>query len=273
LPDKARTYFICGGVPFYLKFFSDKQSIPMNIFSQLLQEHAPLYREPDFLLREELREVENYYAVLLAVAGGNSSAQAISKASGIESRSLHYYLQQLVALGYLQRRYPLTGKKPAARHVRFSLEDPLLKFWFRFVYPNTSYLPYMGPELALQHRILPGLDSYFGHCFERLCREALPHLYRREGVTAPFQIGEYWSRDAQIEVVGLRDDGWTDLGECKWGQIRSANKLEQELEKRVGSYPNQRNATIGRRIFIRGNIPPKASKNHLWYGLEDLYRE
>ncbi len=273
LPDKAKAYFICGGIPLYLKFFSDKESIPINIFSQLLQEHAPLFREPDFLLREELREVEKYYAVLLAVATGNSSAQSISKVSGIESRSLHYYLQQLVALRYVQRRYPLTGKRPAARSVRFSLEDPLLKFWFRFIYPNTSYLPYMGPELALQHRILPGLESYFGLCFERLCREALPYLYRREGVTPPFEIGEYWSRDAQIDVVGLREDGWTDLGECKWGQVRSAVKLERQLEARVRSYPNPRNATIGRRIFVQGKIPRRTSKDYRWHGLEDLYRE
>lgn len=273
LPDKARAYFICGGIPFYLKLFSDKESILINIFSQLLNEFAPLYREPDFLLREELREVEKYYAVLMAVATGSATASAISKASGIESRSLHYYLQQLVDLGYAARRYPLTGKRPAARSVRFSLEDPLLKFWFRFIYPNTSYLPYMGPELTLQHRIMPGLESYFGNCFEGLCRQALPELYGRESVTASFEIGQYWSPRVQIDVVGRREDGWTDLGECKWGQVRSAAKLERELESKVGLYPNDRNATIGRRIFVRGKIPSNTSKSYRWHNLEELHGE
>ena len=30
----------------------------------------------------------------------------------------------------------------------------------------------------------PELEAYAGLCFERLCREALPRLYEREGVAA-----------------------------------------------------------------------------------------
>lgn len=143
---------------------------------------------------------------------------------GGDARSLHYYLQQLLELGYLQRRYPLTGERPAARHVRYDLDDPLLRFWLRFVFPNTSYIRHMEAERALRDRIRPHLDSYFGGCFERLCQAALPGLYRREGVTAAFEVGEYWSKEVQIDVVGVRDDGWTDLGECKWGSVRSARR-------------------------------------------------
>ncbi len=49
-------------------------------------------------------------------------------------------------------------------------------------------------------------------CFERLCREALPRLYAREGVQAGYEIGEYWDRMVPIDVVGVRSDGWVDLG-------------------------------------------------------------
>src|SRR5262249_13250222 len=154
----------------------------------------------DFLLREELREVENYYAILLAVAEGHTTGAAIAQRSGLEPRSLHYYLQQLVELGYLRRRYPLTSEKPSARQVRYDLDDALLRFWFRSVCPNTSYIRHMGAERALRDLIRPSLDAYFGRCFERLCREALPGLYLREGVTAAFEVGEYWAKDTQIDV-------------------------------------------------------------------------
>lgn len=271
--DQARTYFLCGGVPLYLQTFSDSRSIEMNIAAELLDEYAALHREGDFLLREELREVESYYAVLLAIASGATSNRAIAAAAGQDVRSLHYYLQQLVELGSVERCHPLTGEPPSPRYVRYEVADPLMRFWFRFVFPNTSYSRHMGPERALRDRIRPHLDAYFASCFEKLCKEALPALYRREGVTAAFEVGDYWSKSVQIDVVGLRDDGWTDLGECKWGTVRSPKAVEKELEEKVSEYPNRRNATIGRRIFTRQGPPAPEGwgVGVRWFGLEELY--
>ncbi len=274
LVDRARTYFLCGGVPFYLRAFSDRRSFEMNLAARVLDEHAVLYREPDFLLREELREVESYYALLLAVAGGSTTAADIARVSGIAPGSLPYYLKQLIELGYLARRYPLTGKTRKPRDVRYDLGDPLLRFWFRFIFPEQSQLRRLGPERALRELVGPHLDAYFGLCFERLCREALPRLYDREGVAAGFEIGEYWSKQTQIDVVGLRTDGWTDLAECKWGTVRSAPAVERELDDKVKLYPNRRNATLGRRVFARSKRSGRGSGDSgvRWHTLEDLYR-
>ena len=55
----------------------------------------------------------------------------------------------------------------------------------------------------------------------------------------------------QIDVVGMRDDNWTDLGECKWGPVRSPRTLEAELERKLQQYPNSRGATLVPRYFMR----------------------
>ena len=52
-------------------------------------------------------------------------------------------------------------------------------------------------------------------------------------------------------IIGYRDDGWTDLGECKWGAYGSQARVRRELETKVSRYPNQRGATIGRRFFLQ----------------------
>ncbi len=36
-------------------------------------------------------------------------------------------------------------------------------------------------------------------------------IYRQEGISAAFEVGEDWAKDSQIDVASLRDDGWTDL--------------------------------------------------------------
>ncbi|MGE0785266.1 MAG: ATP-binding protein [Sandaracinaceae bacterium] len=268
--DRARARFLVGGVPMYLMRFDPDRSIEQNIEAELLGEFAPLRHEPEFLLREELREVQLYHAVLRAIADGRHGQTEIARASDIPERSVHYYLTQLIELGYVARRYPLSRSKPSARAVRYTIDDPLLRFWFRFVFPNLTYLTQMGAARAFKDRIKPELDSYFGGGFERLCREALGGLYAEEGVSAAFEVGEYWDKDVQIDVVGVRDDGWTDLGECKWGSVRSAKALAAELEAKVPKYPNPENATIGRRFFVRKK-PSGALPDGRWASLDELY--
>lgn len=274
LLNRTLAYFICGGVPLYLRFFNQASSVEKNIEENILNEFGPMFREPDFLLREELRDVENYYAVLTAVASGHTVNKAIAAQTGIPERSLHYYLQQLINLGYLGRRFPVTGKKPNQRLVRFVLQDPLLRFWFRFVFPHLSFIQQMGPQRAMRDLIRPRLESYFGLCFEYLCRQALPVIYERDGVSAAFEVGEYWDKRVQIDVVGVRDDHWTDLGECKWGTVRSFNEVLNELEKKKRAYPNTRGATIGKHLFLKkkpGLKTINAASGIQWHDIEDLH--
>lgn len=273
--NQAMAYFICGGIPLYLQFFNQAHSIEKNIQETLLNEFAPMFREPEFLLREELRGVENYFAVLMAIAGGSVNNQAIAAQTGIPERSLHYYIQQLSNIGYVGRKRPLTGNKPNPRQIRYIIEDPLLGFWFRFVFPNLSFIQQMGPRQSFQTRIRPLLDTYFGLCFERLCRQALPFIYEREGITAAFEVGEYWNKDLQIDIVGLRDDHWTDLGECKWGTVKSYKALIVEFEKKINAFPNNRGATIGKRLFLRKKPGKKAQlgPHIVSYGLDEMYVE
>lgn len=276
LQNRVRAYFLCGGVPMYLKSLDQSRSFEANVEANLLAEFAPLFREPEFLLREELRDVESYHAVLHAIAAGNTISRAIGEASGVPERSLHYYLEQLVQLGYVSRRHPLTAGRPNARTVKFVLEDPLLRFWFRFVFPHRSFVQQMGPARSFAELIKPHLDSYFGTCFERLCREALPRLYAKQKVSAGFRIGTYWDKQVQIDVVGVRDDDWIDLGECKWGVVGSAPALITELEAKVQAFPGHSGYTICRHLFVRNvsaaqrRLRPRGYTVN-WHSLEDLY--
>jgi len=250
-PDHARVYAICGGIPMYLLNFDERQSVEQNIMSRILDDLSALSREPEFLLREELRDLMPYHAVLMALAQGKTAPVQLASTTGIDVRGLNYHLNTLVDLGYVQRRYPLTEKKPSVRSVRYALDDPFLRFWFRFIFPHQSTLRMLGPQQGYAEVIKPEIEAYYGRCFERLCRECLPLIYRAEKVRAAFQSGEYWDKNVQVDVVGLREDGWTDLGECKWGDVSSMAALTAELEGKIPLYPNARNATIGRRLFVR----------------------
>jgi AAA+ ATPase superfamily predicted ATPase len=272
LADKARVYAICGGIPMYLLAFDEKLSVEQNIIKNILHDISALSREPEFLLREELRDLMPYHAVLMALAQGKNAPIQLSSTTGIDVRGLNYHLSTLVDLGYVQRRYPITDVRPNTRTVRYALDDPFLRFWFRFIFPHQSTLKMLGPKQGYAEIIKPEIEAYYGRCFERLCRECLPMIYQAEGVRSAFECGEYWDKNVQIDVVGVRKDGWTDLGECKWGDVSSMPALVKELDSRLPLYPNHREATLGRRLFVRSvKTRPKLPDVTL-HTLDDLYR-
>ena len=271
--DKAKVFSICGGIPYYLKFFSPPDSLDINIRKNFLNEFSVLAREPEFLLREELKELKKYFGILTALSTGAVTNQEMAEITGIEEKTLFYYLNTLKELGYIAKHYPLTGAKPNPKQVRYKLKDPLLRFWFRFIYPNGSAIYQMEENNAFMNLIKPHLDSYFGHGFETLCRDALGHLYQQERLTCSYEIGEYWDKKVQIDIVGYRRDGVIDICECKWGKISSMPQLLKELGSKKAGFPNKENKTINCRLFLRSerNLPATDS-NIKVHSLEDLYR-
>ena len=183
--DRAKAYFIVGGLPQYLQCLDDSLSIRHNIQRHILDEFAPLFQEPSFLLREELRDVANYHAVLFAVANKAETAKAIFAETRLRERSLHYYLDELSKLGFVRRRYPLDRKRINPKQMRFGIDDPLLKFWFRYVFPNTSLLRSaarargMCFRSASRRRWTPGSATASRDYAARRCRSCT----RRRGST------------------------------------------------------------------------------------------
>lgn len=273
LREQAKVYFLCGGIPLYLKFFLEKNSLEKNLENNFFNEYAPLFREPDFLLREELRELQRYYAVLMCLAQQAGTMKEMAEKTGIDEKKIYYYLQHLIELRYIRRHFPLLTKNTPSKNVRFVLEDPLLAFWFRFIYPNMAYISQMGPKNSFQNLVKPHLDAYFGLRFERLCREALAFLYQKEGVSTSFEIGTYWDKTTQIDVVGYRQKEALDLGECKWGRISSIKKLIENLQKKMERYPNPKGLRKIGRIFSQNKIKKADSLPHniIFHSLEDLY--
>mgnify|MGYP001618477488 CR=1 FL=1 len=140
------------------------------------------------------------------------------------------------------------------------------------MFPHRGFVQRYGPKRAWRELVAPELDGYFGGCFERLCRQELPALWAEEGVSASGEVGEYWDKDVQIDLVGVRDDGWIDLGECKWGTPGSPAALAAELERKVVGHPNPKNRTLGKRLFFRATPARFKAEGMKVHDLVDLHR-
>ena len=269
--EQARAYFVCGGVPAYLRRFDAACSVAQNIAAEFFAVDAFFQREPDFLLREELAEVKQAASVLEATARGRHSQGEIARSIGLSTAALAPHLKNLVSLGYLERVFPLIPGRPPRTSVLYRVSDPLLRFWFRFVEPHWSTLRRFTPERAFEQLVAPQWDAYCGESFERMCREALPLIYAAEKVSGRVEVGEFWDRNVQIDVVGLRDDGWIDLGECKWHGRPAVAAVVRELEARTALYP-AKGRTLQQRVFLRAR-PKSIPAGTQVHDLASLYDE
>jgi AAA+ ATPase superfamily predicted ATPase len=230
-PDELiQAWGVFGGTPYYLQALEPSQSLAENIQSQILSEHGVLHNEPEFLLRTEfgIREPQTYYTILRAIATGNRAANEIANFAGVDSNALGSYLSKLRRLRLVKRDIPVTANPNATRKSRYRLNEPLFRFWFRYVYGQQGKLVQLGDD-TYEQLVKPTFTDYMGTMFERVCQNALPTLIPKtyEGV------GYWWHQQHELDVVGLATDGTLVAGECKYTAREMTEGDLADLERTV----------------------------------------
>lgn len=218
--DKALVYGMVGGTPQYLLQMDDRLSMEENIKHTFLNPTSSLFEEPENLLKQEVREPALYNAIITAVASGASRMAEIASKVGEDTSVCTAYLKNLMALGIIQRETPY-GEK-ASRKSIYAIDDPMFRFWYRFVPENQSVISRGAADLAYR-RIKPHLSDYMGAVFEEICKQYLWKLLLSGESPVEFcELGRWWGTDPsthgqeEIDIMGEQDKNTALFGECKW---------------------------------------------------------
>jgi AAA+ ATPase superfamily predicted ATPase len=220
LKDRMRCFLVCGGIPAYHKQFSPAKGMTENLVDLFFSVDSPLAREADFLLMEELREPKLYFSLLETLGSGRKTVTDLSRSLGVERSRLPYYAKSLIELHYVEKSSPLLhyGDK-SERKVLYRISDPLLRFWFTFVYPNANALERLDAAKFFGSHVAPYLDSYMGTAFEPAAAEIFARKIVAPSATGPWKMGTYWDKHTQIDFTVALASGFTYLGEVKWGAL------------------------------------------------------
>lgn len=221
-PDEQfLTWAVLGGMPYYLRTFSDKRDLFTNIRRHILDpQSGELFNEPRLLLMEELREPRNYFSILRAIAQGHARLNEIAQASGVGAvNAVARYLDILQQMRLVTRRVPATVAQPEkSKKGLYQIDDHFLRFWFRYVHPNQAGLDLGLADAILEQRIRPDLDHFVAAGFEEASRAYVAGLARSERLAfLPERIGSWWDRETEIDVLAISQSEKAALvGECKW---------------------------------------------------------
>jgi len=235
LEQRVQAFSISGGVPFYLSIFDENRSIISNIKEKILTKGSLLYEEIEFLLREELRDYSTYFSILEAIVNGNTKISEIANFSKVEAKDLPKYLNVLIKLGIVERIVPVTEKLKSKKAI-YLIKDNFFRFWFKFVYPNKSYLEIDNTDYVIK-KIGKEFNSFVGKAFEEIGKELLIESNRSNKLPFKFdKIGKWWYKDKEIDVVLLsKEKKKIAFFEVKWQDLsfKEAEKILKELEEKA----------------------------------------
>lgn len=210
-PSLVRAWSVFGGMPHYLRAIDRSRSLLENVQDVILSAQGLLHDEPEFLLRQELAKPATYMAILEALAAGATGQNEIAQAAGVDHANVGTYLQRLRRLRVVTREVPVTEDPARSKRGRYTIADPFLAFWFRFVHGRRSRIQLLD-ENAADHVVAPELNDHAASTYEDLCTQALPQLHPGDYT----QIGRWWHREHEVDVVGLTAGPRLVLGECKF---------------------------------------------------------
>ena len=137
----------------------------------MLTTESYLFAEPEFILREELREPRNYFSILRAISMGKTKMSEILNETGFEKNVVGKYLSVLIELRIIRREVPVTEKSyEKSKKGIYLMDDHFFRFWFNFVFPNKSFINEGESEYVVKNKIKPGMDIFVSQAFEEICR-------------------------------------------------------------------------------------------------------
>jgi AAA+ ATPase superfamily predicted ATPase len=240
LKDTVYCYAVLGGTPAYLQRFDSKKTIEQNIKNEILDKNSLLYSEPRFLLMEELREPSVYFSILKAIAFGKTRLNEIVQETGLkDSYKVNKYISVLRGLHIIRREVPVTEDKPhKSKKGIYLLDDPFFRFWFRYIFPNMSHLEIGDINFVWEEKIKTDLDSFVGFIFEDICIQRLKILNKDNKL--PFKaknIGRWWSRKDEIDIMAFDNKGSFLFCECKWTSNKIGLNTFEDLQKKTYKFP------------------------------------
>lgn len=157
-----------GGTAPYLLEMDSRLTLEENVKEDFLKPASLLYEEPENLLKQEVRELSMYNAMISAVSGGTTRLSEIASQTGETTSTCSTYMKSLMKLGIIKRETPY-GEKSGRKSI-YRIDDNMFRFWYRFIPANTSFIERGADELAWK-RIAPSIPEYMGAIFEQICQE------------------------------------------------------------------------------------------------------
>lgn len=204
-----------------------------NIYKNIILKYKEIKAIIDNKYLLEIKEK----SLLERIAIGDRRAYTALKKEKISQSSGSYFYNNLIKIGILEIEH--SREKPINRlnnkyikkefrgyqiQHKYKFKNSFLRFWFNFIEPNMDFL-----EKELYHKVLEKIERHF-ESFVSLTFEELSNLLINKKFNNHIkEIGSYWDKKIEIDLLCKLSNNITIVGECKWKNHKISKKILNSL--------------------------------------------
>lgn len=265
---------ILGGIPKYLKYWKSTRSVKDNVTALFLHPDSPLVNEGFNLLRQELRELNSYNTILIALGKGHIKLNDLYNETGYSRAKISVYIKNLIEIGVVEKLFSANVKNSLnTMKGLYRISDNLLSFYYAFVYPNISQIELGNGERVYETGIKPVLNKYLRPYFADVCREYLDLMSKYKKLDHEYSDWQVWyGKKGIIDIVGFDDSNNVICGLCSFesGSIGLLTFAELKLLVEEAGIKNCSLCLFAKDGFEDDVIEAAKQNNVLTASLEDF---
>ena len=189
--DLLALWTITGGVAKYVALLMDAGATDFQSMAEfILSEDSFFLDEGRVLLSDEFgKDYTTYFSILSAIARGVTSRNEIEQSVGCQIGGHLTRLERDYHL--ISKRLPFDAR--TTRQVRYQIDDPFYRFWFRFVF-RYDYMVQKGAFRLLKKIVRRDFAAFSGR--------ALEEYFARKLVESGewSRVGNWWDRKGENEI-------------------------------------------------------------------------
>jgi uncharacterized protein len=201
--DAIDRFLVVGGFPLLAASWPRSAGLRDFLEEALADDQTPFATTALRVMASEFERELQAARVIEAIGHGETAYSRIQSRSGVKGNTLTAALAVLIEAKRLVAKQLPYAAPPGKTAARYTVIDPYLRFWLRFVGPHMAELSRARPDLVVD-RIMRDWSAYRGRAVEPVVREGIERLLADRALSERLggarQVGSWWRRDHSVEV-------------------------------------------------------------------------
>jgi hypothetical protein len=172
------------------------------------------------------------HSLLSAVAMGDGRVHSALKRARISRNEGENAIDALCSKNLLKTEFPLESPPDSDEKIdeKLNFNTPFMRFWFAFVSPYFKTIK-EGDFKEAKEQFNNRKSEFYELTFKKLSMEVMKKSFKDDPIV---EIGSYWDRNTQIDILAKTASGKIVAGVCKYSNSKAKKseltKLQEQCE-------------------------------------------